>query len=174
MRRSIIIIGLLAITGVTVFLLIFPKKGEWDSLKSRLQERQASLQFKEEYFANLREISRKLDKYPEELAKIGSALPAKSQVPALFDFLSRASAESGLILKNIGPLGQEVSSEENKVIKEISLNISVSGDFSAFKNFLRSLENSSRLLNIGSISFASSETPKGPGIYSLKIKVFSY
>lgn len=154
------------------YFLILPKYQTLKDLKLTLQEKKAELQYKEEYFSNIKKISEELKKYELELAKIDSAFPPDPSLPSLFNFLEKASSQNGLILKSIGPF-QITFSEEKLGIKEIYLNIVVTGSYPAFKNFLSTLEKTARLIEIENINFAFPEKEESPA-FNLKIKTHSY
>lgn len=169
MNRPIAIIICLTAAIILAIALVFPKKDDLDSLIKKVNEKKAELQSKEDYFASLRQTDEDFKKYQGSLAKIGSALPPSSQLPALFDFLQKASSQTGMVLTNINPLTGKPSGMEG--ISEHSINIVVSGTYSAFRNFLSVLERSSRLIEVGTASFSIQEkTPE----FNLRIKAYSY
>lgn len=169
MNRPVIVIICLTAAIILAIALVFPKKEDLDSVLKKVNEKKAELQSKENYFASLGQTAEDFKKYQEPLAKIGSALPQSSQLPALFDFLQKASSQTGLVLTNISPLAQKPSGIEG--ISEHSINLVVNGTYSAFRNFLSVLEKSSRLIEVGSVSFSIQEkTPE----FNLRIKVYSY
>lgn len=171
MNRLIIIIILLLISLILGIFLILPKYEDLSFLKKKIREKQAELQSKEEYFKNLGEVAEELKNYQSQLSKIDSALPDHPQLPALFDYLQKTASQSGLVLKGISVAfvtpGQKVGET-----RETPLTLVLSGSYSAFKNFLSTLEKSARLIETESISFASVEG--GPFNFNLRIKVHSY
>ena len=61
-----------------------------------------------------------------------------------------------------------------EAIKEINMSLSLSGTYSAFKDFLRALEGSSRMIEVENISFSASEKISEPISFSVRIKTHSY
>ncbi|MBI4101747.1 MAG: type 4a pilus biogenesis protein PilO [Candidatus Nealsonbacteria bacterium] len=170
MNRPVAIIICLTTAIILMIALVFPKKGDLDSLVKKVNEKKAELQSKEEYFASLGQTAEDFKKYQQPLAKIGSALPQSSQLPALFDFLQKASSQTGMVLTNISPLVAKASGIEGG-INENSVNLVVTGTYPAFRNFLSVLEKSSRLIEVQTASFSIQE--KIPE-FNLRIKVYSY
>ena len=113
-----------------------------------------------------------LKNYQNQLAKIDSALPLDTDLPALFDFLQKASSQSGLILKSISHLDPKPSPDFAQ-LKESEVSLTVSGVYASFKNFLSVLEVTARLIEAQAVSF-SSIPEEGPREFKLTIKVYSY
>ncbi len=169
-------------------LLIWPKSQESATLKNDIKAKQSEIEQTKNYFKQLGELKIKLETdYLDELSKIGAALPSDSSVamPSFLKFLQETASQSGLILKSVSPSSDVSAAGEN--IKELKVEFSVDGSYSAFKNFLSALENSSRLIETESISFSLAPPPKpgevlppgaqpGPSLssFSLQIKTFSY
>lgn len=153
------------------FLVIFPKAQTFFSLNNEILEKDSELRYQEENFQELREISEKLKTYENSLARIDSALPRAASVPLFLDFIQKSSAQSGLSLKAISPSLTD-SAEKGGMIKEMRVNLTLSGSYSDFMGFLSFLENSARLIEVENISFASSE--KSPLSFNLTIKTHSY
>ncbi|MBU0476410.1 type 4a pilus biogenesis protein PilO [Patescibacteria group bacterium] len=199
-RPFIITIIILSVLVSGVFI-IWPEYQELTDSRRKIEEKKAEVEIKKEYFSHLSEVSQNLEEYSEELSKINSALPNNPSIPALFDFLQKAASQNGLVLKNIGsfslisqkpaqqsaPKPGEIAvsnfpaSRAEVKMTEIYLDISLSGSYSSFKNFLSTLEKSSRLIEVENISFSSLQEQKQGQInnnatssFNLKIKTQSY
>jgi len=181
---AICFIGAL-ILGNQMFL---PKFQQFNEVRKNIGEKRSEITYSQEYYSKLVEVDAGLKKYSAELSQIDSALPNDSFLPSLFNYLQKATAQSGLVLKDAGSFNISVSGNNPK-IKDITLGLEVSGPYSSFKNFLSTLEKSARLFETESISFTSSEknqTTEGTGgtvkteekqdifNFSLSIKVRSY
>jgi len=172
MNRQIIIVISLFLVLILGVGLVSPKYQDLKQLSKKIGEKQAELQSKKEYFSNLKETSEELKNYEVQLSKIDSALPPDPGLPALFDFIQKASSQSGLVLKEISPSSTKLS-QNFEGLQETESSLSVSGSYSSFKNFLLVLEKTARLIEIESISFSSSEK-ETPINFNLRIKVYSY
>lgn len=161
LRKSIIIAITLLITFVFVFSFVLPKKAVLSDLQKKIQEKNRQLKAREDYFKELKGVSKNLENYQSQLAKIKLALPAGSQPLVFYDFLQKAASRSGLILKTINH-GQGSGI--------ISLNLGVTGTIGGFRNFLSLLEKSVRMINVESFSFSSPEKEKDSVDFNLKIK----
>lgn len=175
----IISIFLLFLVVFGGYYLWWPQYQHFQDLKSGLAEKKAQLEQAEEYLSELKTLSNRLAGYKDECFKVDSALPLEPSIPALFNFIQRASSENGLILKNISltkPSLEEVPEEERA--QRIPFSIIVSGSYSGFKNFLSAVYKNARMIEINSINFSSSSTPKEKGtglfVFSLRLKTQSY
>jgi len=115
-----------------------------------------------------------LSTYKEQLSKIDSALPKDPSVAALFNFFQKTSSENGLILTEVDMSGLFSSESSGERIQKMSFSISVSGSYSAFKNFLSAVYRNSRLIKVKSISFSSSEQRKDLFDFNLNLETQSY
>lgn len=172
MPRIIIIISICLLISLVVGGILFwwPNFRDFLSSREELEIKEAQLKQKEEYFAKLNTLSEELKKYPQELAKIDSALSVDPSVSALFSFVQKASSESGLVLRNLN-LGKISSSKEKAGVNEISFYISVSGTYFAFKNFLSTVYRSSRIIEIDNINFFY---PGEDNLFSFDLSLTSY
>ncbi|MFC1663727.1 type 4a pilus biogenesis protein PilO [Patescibacteria group bacterium] len=172
MPRHIIIAICLFVALALGAGLLWPNYQDLKILQKKIEEKGIELQYKEEYFSELKKTSEALKEYSQKLLKIDAALPASPDLPSLFDFLQKASSQSGLVLNEIKIVSTN-SFNKDLNVQETSLFLSLSGSYSALKDFLLNLQNSARLIEVESISFLSPE--KGETFFfNLKIKIYSY
>ncbi len=97
----------------------------------------------------------------KHLEKINSVLPFKYNQEELFTELNQIVSKNGLILQSVS-LNKEsqVKGAANYLagkIKKIKINLNVKGtDYNALKNFLFSLENNLKLMDVTNINFSPS------------------
>lgn len=168
---AIIICGFL-IVPLVVFL-VFPKYQAVQALRLKTEQTEKELQYREEYFSHLKELSKQLEPYGNNLIKIDSALPTVPSLPALFSFLQKTISENGLILKNISYSFPSKSKSATE-IREISFFLSLSGSYSVFKNFLFSLEKSAQLWELKGFSLSAGTTEKTTKEVGGEEPVFSF
>lgn len=180
--RPITIAIILFIILLLMFFLVVPEYNTFKSLQIELGEKKAEFNAKYEYFAEVTRVFYELENYKEGIKKVDDALPSKPSFGRLAYFFQKEARENGLIIKDLFLAKYSLENPDSD-IKETVFSISVSGSYSALKNFILSLEKSARLFEITSISFSS--TPNtfltGPGrtlmqfqtqqTYSFKIEV---
>ncbi|MFH1180797.1 MAG: type 4a pilus biogenesis protein PilO [bacterium] len=173
MRQLPIIIISFSVTLILAFGFVLPKKNELSVLQNKITEKEAEIQFKEEYLSELENVYFSLEKYQPELEKINSALPQKAQLPGLYNFFEETSSNSGLVLTAIGSISRKKS--EIAGIDELVLPFTVSGSYFSLKSFLSALENSARFLQVENISFISPQrSAKREKNFSFDIKIKAY
>ena len=179
--RPITIAVIIFIIILLMYFYVVPKYYEFKDFQVKLGKAEAEYNAKFAYFSEVVKTFRELEDHKESLEKIENAIPSKPQLSDLVYFFQEKGTESGLIVKNmlltkISP----ITSESN--IKEISFSLDVLANYQSLKNFLFSLENSSRLFEVGNISFASalsnqpqnvslSELPATQQVYAFKLEV---
>ena len=136
---------------------LWPQRQDLKELQKNIKEKKEEFQQQEQYFSTLSQIKKELEEYDEALSKINSALPDGPSLPSLFSFLQKASSQSGLISKAIGPFAISFP-ETSPSIKKIQFSLQVFGPYPSLKNFLSILENSARLIEVENISFSSPKT----------------
>jgi Tfp pilus assembly protein PilO len=168
MNRPITIVVSLLIAFILGVVLIYPKYQDMIIIRNQVKARENELRSKQEYLANLAQVSEKLKEYEEQLDIIDSALPPDPSLPLFFDYLQKAASQNGLILT--GMVHSPTSSGEG--IKITSVNLTVTGSYSSFKEFIGVLEKSARMIKINTFSFSAPEDE----IYdfNLSITVHSY
>ncbi|MDD5144676.1 MAG: type 4a pilus biogenesis protein PilO [Candidatus Pacebacteria bacterium] len=160
---------------ITLFLwagAMIPKINELAKIQKDIKEKGSLITREKEHFTNLKEIDQKLAEKGEEMAKIGLALPDSPDIPSLFDFIQKTASYSGMVLEGLGDYTVSNSLQGEK-IRETVFSIQVSGSYEDFKNFLSSLENSSRLINVDSISFNAKEEEENNFSFNLSLETFS-
>ncbi|MDD2732109.1 MAG: type 4a pilus biogenesis protein PilO [Candidatus Pacebacteria bacterium] len=167
---TIISIVLIIVFALGAALLWWPKLQEILELRAELKLVNEEIKQREGYSAKLNTLNEKIREYPEELQKIDSAFPKEPSVPVLFNYIQKTSSENGLILDKIS-LGKMGLSSDTQGLGEISFSVSVSGSYSALKNFLSAMNKTSRLIDINSIGFSS---PDKSDLFTFDISLKTY
>jgi Tfp pilus assembly protein PilO len=186
---NIIIVSIIIV--VSGFFLVHPKYQEVMLLKNQVAEKKSDIYYKEERLAGLEKLFSQLQQYEQKLRKIDAALPEEPSFPSLFAFLQRTVAENGLVLENISftpvvsrkkevpvkrtgvseeqgsadkekktELASEVSALE---VQDIYFSFNSNGSYDSLKNFISSLERSSKIWEIISLSISSSDSSGNMG-----------
>ncbi len=152
------------IVALLVGFSLFPKWQTLTSLQQEIAANQSSLQLEQAYISQLNTAKNKLAGYQAELAKVDSSLPNDPSLPALFNFIQKASSQAGLVVNDIGSfaVAQDASGTAagGLAYNKISFSVSVSGPYSAFKSFISSLEKTARLIEIEGLNFSAALTEK--------------
>lgn len=181
MNKSFAIPILFFIALLVIVYLILPVFSDFSNLKEELEIREKEGLAIENYYRDIHDNFNKLKEYQESLEKIDSALPADSFLPSLFHYLQKASAESGIFLKgvNLDVVSRKTVEEKGATekIQEEYISIELIGFYDGFENFLKSIEKSSRLIEIEEVQITGEgEETLAEGLLTLNLllKVYSY
>lgn len=157
--------------AILLLFLILPKRQELGDLESALRVRELEFQIRESYFLSLRQTYQRLKEHEQALEKIKTALPQEPEFGRLLSFFAKTAKENGLLLTEVDAIVTHPPLEPEKAIQETTFSARVFGDYFSFKNFLKSLERSARLIVIERISLS----PKN-GLYGfeLELRVYSH
>jgi Tfp pilus assembly protein PilO len=169
----IIIISFLAVVFIGIYFL-FPRFQDLSIKRKEVATQQQQIAEDEKYFLDLETIRNKLKEYPEQLSLIDSVLFDNMTLAllSLFNFLEITSAETGLILTEIGSF-TIVPAAEGKTLKGVEFNFQVMGSYASFKSFLDKLERSAKIIMIENLSFSIPERGE-LFTFDLKVKTHSY
>ena len=127
----------------------------------------------------LAELKKKYEKMEPEAQRVAASLPEGHDIPALLVQLEAVTSQNGLILNSVGfnfpaetkkKKTAETEIKEEGVlpaaspaapadIKSMVVELSLSGNYNALKNFLKATESSLRIMDITAINFgAASQT----------------
>lgn len=181
MNKSFAIPILFFIALLIIVYLIIPIFSDFSNLKEKLEMREKEALAIESYYKDIHDNFNKLKEYQESLEKIDSALPADSFLPSLFSYLQKVSAESGVFLKSVNlaivPRGTVEEEKGAKKIQEEYVNVELIGFYDGFKSFLKSVEKSSRLIEIEEVQITKEgkeALAEGLSTLNLLLKVYSY
>jgi len=158
--KRIFLIPILFFISVVVFAYyVLPKLFVLKNLEAGIKSADSFLKQENDYYSNLEAISERIGFYKNEIEKINSALPDGPQAASLFEFLQSKSSANGLILSTVSQPGRRTNrgasqkTPENK-LKQAYFNITVHGTFSSINNFIKDIENSSRMIEIEQLTIS--------------------
>lgn len=160
--RPIAIALTLFIALSLVFFLVVPEYKTFGKLQIELGEKKAEFNEKFDYYATIVKAYYELQNRPDDIEKINDALPPSPDLGELIYFLQQVAAENGLAVKDLSFSTSSFQSGKisNPGIKDIAFSMSVLATYRSLENFIISLEKSSRIFEVASISFGySSGTP---------------
>ncbi len=171
MNKLYITIICFTIAIIGIFFVFF-KYQAVDFNRTEIAKREQRIVIARQSAAHFQKIRRRLEQdYKEELNKINSAIPSDVNMPSLLNFLQRTAAHKGLHLTAIDSFST-IEVEGRPTIKETFMTFSVSGSYLGFKEFLRHIAKSDRLIGVKNINFSYGGEPHFD--FSLTIKVHSY
>ncbi len=190
-KKLLIAIVLFGLSFVIGLVFCFPKFQEMLFARKQLQAKEAEIEEKKAYFAEIDILSEKLEQYPKELAVIDFALPDDFSLPFLFDFFEKIIFRNGLFLKDISRVSDsepnprrrpaqsrnfraEQKALEGRQLKQNKIRFVFSGSYSAFKNLVYSMEKSARLINVEKMSFSLPKDETSALMFDVTVKTYNY
>ncbi len=169
----------LIITAIIVFgfFWVGPQYNKFKTLQDELGRKMADYVAQRDYYAAVEKAYQEIIIKEDELSKIDDALTSDPVLGRTVYYLQQAAQENGLILKNLslsksGGNNKTKTKAESEEVQEISFSVSLLGSYTSLGGFLTSLESSSRIFEVASISFGTEKEP--PYNFSLQIKTYSY
>lgn len=184
MRQPILIIFVcgLVLVGLGKFLL-FPKYQEYAKLTSNKSILQKNLTDANTYYD---ESEKRYDKMKREsktaLGRIDTALPSEISKAELFSHFQKLVEDSGSSLDSIAMGKPEVLANNNSAknvgvgaytISSYNVNMSISGIYSGLKTFFNLAERSTRLIDVNTFDFSSTDNPVTPIKFNVQGKIYS-
>jgi Tfp pilus assembly protein PilO len=170
-NKTITIIILLAI-GLSLFAgIIWPNFEKYQRENLKVGMKKQELEYQKDYFSRLKEIDSRMIGYEEALSKIEISFPDYFSIPEFFSNIQRIASQSGLVVGSLSESSVGNTKEKGNIKKRV-FSLALSGSYQGFKNFISSVENSSKLIEIESFDF--SEIEEGTNNFKLTISTHSY
>jgi len=165
----IYVITAFGLSLLLIFVLVLPAYNNLSDLNDQIFEKEVSLQSQQEYFWELEDVADRIEGQEESLEKIRSALPGGRDLPNLMNYFQRSASKAGISMENISPA--LVATVKGQKIRASRVNVIISGEYLALKDFLGIIEKSSRLIEIEDISFQSPNKEGDPFRFNISTTV---
>lgn len=168
-NKPVSTVVIIIITIILTLLFVLPKYRSAGDLEKKLIEKQAEYSGKSAYYAKISELFSEIKKREDALKKVDSALPEDSSIAQVVYFIQKKGSENGLIVKSASfsqtssAGGRNSPGSSEKEIRDVAFSVNLFGGYQNFKGFLYSLEKSSRLFKVKTISLAPLESLQEKG-----------
>ena len=172
--RPIAIALILFIILLLVFFLVVPEYNTFKSLQTELGEKIAQFNAEFDYYAQITKTYYELQSRPDDIKKVDDALPQNSDLGPIIYFFQESAKANGLVVKDLflSKTSPAATGPNVSPVKDVIFSIDLLGDYASLENFIISLEKSSRIFEVTTISFTSTSGP--PYSFNLQIKTHSY
>jgi len=175
MKYSLIIISASLVMSIIIgAIFLYPKYQQFSELQNQITEKEEELADQQNYLKLLGQIEEKVIERQDLMDKVTSAIPDEPDIPSFLNFLKQETINTGVGLEQVTWNKQVSTKNEKKQTNEYSVNLDVSGSYSAFINFISALESNARLVEILSTDFSLDYESEEPTIFNLKLKIHSY
>lgn len=151
---------LLVIILLAVFELIMPLFNQVSVAQVELRQLMSQEKDAQAVIDKIKDLNADYEAMKEETARIDVLLPDKEDLATIITSLEAMAGENGLLLESISfapPASPLVATSEASWWKNLSLQVSASGSYLSFKNFLQSVEKNMRLMEVKSTRLTSQE-----------------
>jgi len=190
MNRRIIICFILIVLAIWIgWQYLMPAFGKVTELRNEQAVWQKKLSETQELSKKLETLRKKYNNMINESEKIAQAIPSGQDIPGLLVQLEGLASQNGLVMDNVNfsvaddaknkPKNQTAGSGTKTVagVKTLSINMGLSGGQTAFKEFLKAVENNLRIMDVSSFSLAgqsSISTIAGASGEGFKVSLNAY
>lgn len=178
MKKAFAVPVLFFLSLICGVYFLLPAYFEVKDLEEKTPKMRDLIEVHRNYISKLQGVTAKLEDYSEGLAKVNSALPEEVSFAHLLNFFQEKAEGNGLLMVSLseGKVAKKEEEEETPLspfLEESSFSLELVGTFSSFESFLRSVEDSSRLIEVQNISLEKS-SEEGSLDISVNFKVYSY
>ena len=189
--RPITIAIIIFIIILLIFFLVMPEYNQFKILQQQLGEKIAERNVKFDYYNAIAAAYDAIQNRSEVIKKIDDALPTESNIGKLIYFFHKKAGEDGIVIKSLSLRGGDIP-VPGQNFKELGFSLSVLGSYASLNDFIKSLEKSSRIFEVTSISFSSGNSgapisqPIGSAVnktqfqiediysFNIEVKTYSY
>ena len=182
MNKQGILCFILIIVAIWVgWQYLMPAFDKAASLREEQSVWQKKLSETQNLSKKLEVLRKKYNSMIAESEKIAQAIPLKEDLPGLLVQLEELTSQNGLILDNVN-FSAEVNDTRKTAtgIKSLTVNLSLSGGQTSFKDFLKAIENNLRIMDVssfsvkGQTSFSSTVSGSGAPSEGFKLSLITY
>lgn len=172
-KKSTLIIVILIITSLAIgYFITTPQWSKHTESKGQLERAQSDNKKLTDQLAVLQSFLSSYNSNLDKKAVLNQAVPVKS--PDLANFMASVDAlakSSGVALSNIS-IGTNAAAQKivENSIQTVPLNLTASGSYPSFKDFILRLEQHLRLVDVGHVALKSDEN----GLLEYRIDVSIY
>lgn len=174
-----------------IFICLIPLGQSIRVLWGEKAQKNSELSTAKELLAKTEQLEKEYQEIEEEAEKIFLALPQEKDIPYLLVQFETLASANGLILESIdfGQAGEKTERETEQsaqtvqwsiqpesiqpekktqeLFSSLTVSLTVSGSYQAFKKYLEALENNIRAMDVRSISFGSSGVSSAEGLETI-------
>lgn len=167
-------------------ILTYPKAKSFSKLISQKKEEESALaKLKSKADTLKNELAPYSDVLNKNYDKVAHALPSVEDVPGLMSQLEEMASSSGLLVE-----GMQFSGSSKKTLptnaptssttvadtsaKEVSVQMTLSGNYDALVTFLEKVENASRIVVVDSLKFSPLQGEEGGSGFTFNLGVISF
>jgi Tfp pilus assembly protein PilO len=154
-----VIIAILPLTTIAIIVwFIMPEYDNLTLAKADRAAQEESLTSKQAYLTKLNKLKEKYDEAKGLVPRVDQIFPSTPDIPNLLAEVPDIAGRNGMNVTNIAFSDTKGASTDDATApaesyKSMLINLSVSGSYDSFKNFLRDMEKELRIMDVQSVQF---------------------
>jgi Tfp pilus assembly protein PilO len=156
--RTIAIAVIVCIILPVMYFLLVPEYRTFKKLQNEIAQKEAEYNAQFSYYAEVTQKYFELQGRKEDLKKIDDALPETPNLGKLVYYFQKAASENGMVLGNLSLSSSPSGGSSSGGIKQVIFALHLVGSYKSLGGLIASLERSSRIFEVTSISFGGAGT----------------
>lgn len=162
------IINILVAAGLAavVWLVVLPSWSGVAALRQEAALKKKSIELERQVIDKLNAVNQVLDSQKSNVERLEQAVPSAEFKPEMISIMENLASQNGLNLVRVivesapedtsarTPNSRQTVAATKEMIKTLTVGVSASGNYGAFKSWLEAVERSLRLLDVTKITFA--------------------
>lgn len=161
--------------GLVVWLAALPAWTQVAELRKEAALKKKSIDLERQVIEKLNSVNQVLDSQKSNVERLEQAIPSFEFKPEMISIMENLASQNGLNLFRVDvesasddtsartPSSRALVLSNKEMTKVLDVEVSASGNYGAFKNWLGAVEKSLRLLDITEISFTVSQNKTAEG-----------
>ena len=170
MQKNTLASIIFALAIFLFFILVLPQYDAIKAAKEAMAFRRGVLTERTAAFNKVKELDAQAKSRQSDINKIHSFLPERKQIDEVVMSIKEIAETNGM--QFLGMTTSEVPSFEAGSYSKLLIGLDLAGQYPAFVNFLKSLEQSLRLYDVSVVNAAASTTVLGSVNFSIKVGAY--
>ena len=162
------------VTNLAVFVILFlvvwfgaiPMWSGASDLRAEVKSKQGTVNLERQIIEKLNSISQVLDSQKSSVERLEQAIPTAESRPELLSIMENLASQNGISLTSVSidvapedtaSSKRSAKAPESVSLKKVKIDVKTSGNYAAFKNWLRAIEGNLRITDVAKISFNITE-----------------
>ncbi len=173
MNKIVISCSSLVIGLILVFIIIDPLWSSVGILRERISSRKQEITKVEVLLSKKQELEKKYQEVQQDADRIFLSLPKEEDTSYLISQFSNMASRNGLLMESV-TFERSAEDKETSTFSTLTVDLKLSGTYSAFKGYLKDIEEGLRLMEVASIEFTPQRGTLDLGLFEFRIKTNVY
>ncbi len=179
MNKIVVSLSSLVIGLILVFVIIDPLWSSVGILRERVSSKKQEITKIEVLLSKKQELEKKYQEAQQDADRVFLSLPKGEDTSYLISQFSNMASRNGLLMESVTfersvKKGSEEPEKKTFGFSTLAVDLKLSGTYSAFKGYLKDIEEGLRLIEVASIEFSPQRGTLSLGLFEFRIKTNAY